>query len=754
MSDSESDSDLKGKFSEEESYSDKEKCKEAKSVQNAEKNKNTKMEIKESPKEEKKAIKEKNSSSEDVSSEERQREKKEKEKEFKKEDKKEEEKEDKKEKKEDVKNKKASKNKLNSSSESSSTDEEEKKRRRLKAEENKKKKEEERKEKLRKVLEEKEKKEKEDELKKEEESKKRKEKIEEEKQNNSRKNQEEHKNNERVINNKNEIPPWRNNNNVRNNFNNNSQQNSYIKRKVKKYDLNNERLLNDIISQNTEIIEEMKNAYPRIPKLDCANIIKKLKVNTSSLTLFEIMNMIHRNISTELTLNRANEDEKKNLSQIEPYEIIDTIYNNPEHVNIMKYYKIYSHEDKEKLPPYLQESLPNYYYYNKNREKEERRRKVIKYIDGSFNYIPLKCNNNCNDNNCPYSHNDNENDYHPLYYKTMLMNNLGSNIENKLNKNSYDLFKDFRIIYNYKNENIINLMKLIEEKKFSKFSFREYMKTKISSFSLNTFKTLECPSIKSGIKCPKEDPHLCYYFHEISERRRPPSLYRYINEMCPNQIIKNGRLKEKCKYGDFCNKCHSRYEYYYHALFYGRAMTCKRPKKFGKCIFEETCYAYHPYKEPGYKRTKEEIMKEKKDELLQKYDEENKSLGSLIEKFRCPNCTKYKSKLKYCLLLNCEHIICANCFEKNNRCPKCKKKYKNEKEGEDFILLDITNSSNEIDALMKKNYEKKKELEKNVEKEKEMQEKKEEIKEEQNKNIKDKHQNEENENDKDCNTSM
>ena len=156
-------------------------------------------------------------------------------------------------------------------------------------------------------------------------------------------------------------------------------------------------------------------------------------------------------------------------------------------------------------------------------------------------------------------------------------------------------------------------MKLFEEKNYSKYSFSEYMKNKISSFSLNTFKTLECPSIKSGLKCPKEDPHLCYYYHDPSERRRPPTLYHYTNEMCPKHKIKNGKMKEKCPYEDFCTKCHSKYEYYYHSLFYGKAMTCKRPRKFGKCIFEETCYAYHTYKEPGYKRTKEEILKEKKD---------------------------------------------------------------------------------------------------------------------------------------------
>jgi hypothetical protein len=58
----------------------------------------------------------------------------------------------------------------------------------------------------------------------------------------------------------------------------------------------------------------------------------------------------------------------------------------------------------------------------------------------------------CQDRNCPYSHNDNENNYHPLFYKTIstLENNLEYNKETIFLKNACDLFDDFRIIYNYK----------------------------------------------------------------------------------------------------------------------------------------------------------------------------------------------------------------------------------------------------------------------------------------------------------------
>ena len=502
------------------------------------------------------------------------------------------------------------------------------------------------------------------------------------------------------------------NNNRRNDESNN--QSNYERKKGKKYDLNEEKELKKVISENSEIIEEMKNAYPEISKLDCAKIFKKIKGNDSSYTIFELMNKIHRDVSNEITLNKI-EESKVNLFQIDPYEIIDSFYNIPEHVHMMKYYKIYSFEDKDKLPPYLRSSLTDNYFYDKNREKEERRRKLIKYSDGSFNYIPINCQKGkeCHLTNCPYSHNDNENYYHSLYYKTTV-NAMGKNKNTKLFKDATDLFTDFRIIYNYKNENIINLMKLFEEKKISKYSYKEYMKNKITSFSLETFKTIECPSIKTGITCAK-DPHLCYYYHNISEKRRPPSLYCYTNEMCSEIKIVKDRLKERCKNGDFCNKCHSRYEYNYHKLFFGKAMTCIRQKVKGKCIFEETCYAYHPYKEPGYKRTREEILQEKKDEIISKNNEEFDLLEKLIKGYKCQKCEKFRTKLKYRLIMGCDHVICSNCFEKVKKCPICNIKIKKEKEGEDFVEIDFSTISKDIDKLVKKNYENRKQEEKKEE---------------------------------------
>ena len=497
---------------------------------------------------------------------------------------------------------------------------------------------------------------------------------------------------------------------------------NYEQRRKKKFDLNEIKELNKIVSDNIEIINEMKNAYPGFTQIECASVLKKIK-NSNSQTIFEIMNQIHREICIQITLNEA-DNRKKNafLFPLDPYEVIDPFYNNPEHIKVMKYYKIYSNKDKNKLPPYVKKILEEntkYYYTDEN----NRRRKVIKYPDGGFNYIPINCEYNCGNESCPYSHNQYEMEYHPLFYKTK----YSSTPIGYLEKNASNLKDDFRIIYNYKNEKIINLLKLIDEKKIAKISFKGIFKNKINSFDLETFKTIECPSVKSNLTCPK-DSHLCYFYHTLSERRRPPSLYRYTNEMCTEQkYSETGKVIKKCKNADFCNLCHSRYEYYYHKLFYGKAMTCIRPKKNGKCIFEETCYAYHPYKEPGYKKTKEEIIQEKKDELMDKYTNEYNLLNGLIHFYKCQNCKKCNKKLEFYYLVNCQHIICSKCFLDIENCPICKEKFDNKKKEEDFIIINIKESAQNIDDLIKKKYEKKqltKENEKNKEENKDIKENK------------------------------
>ena len=100
---------------------------------------------------------------------------------------------------------------------------------------------------------------------------------------------------------------------------------------IKRYPGNEVKTLNKIIAEYNVIINEMKNSFPGITQLECASVFKKIKQGSSQ-TIFEIMNQIHREISIQITLNEADNKNKNYLLPIDPYEIIDPFYNNPEHI--------------------------------------------------------------------------------------------------------------------------------------------------------------------------------------------------------------------------------------------------------------------------------------------------------------------------------------------------------------------------------------------------------------------------------------
>ena len=56
----------------------------------------------------------------------------------------------------------------------------------------------------------------------------------------------------------------------------------------------------------------------------------------------------------------------------------------------MKFFKVYSKDDIDKLPQHISILLkknPHYLYETET----TKRRKLVKYSDGGFNYIPIKC---------------------------------------------------------------------------------------------------------------------------------------------------------------------------------------------------------------------------------------------------------------------------------------------------------------------------------------------------------------------------
>ena len=438
-----------------------------------------------------------------------------------------------------------------------------------------------------------------------------------------------------------------------------------INKELKK-EIYNKRL-EKIIKEKNDFINLLEKSYPGLSKLSYAEVYSNvLSECLSELTTFEIMNLIHKEISIQKTLKRNNQNIEIFDFPVETIDIIDPLFINQDHLSILKNYKIYDLKDKNKI--YGTENLTDDFFYT----TKEKRRKLIKYADGCYNYIPIKCyDKKCTDENCRYSHNKYELNYHYLSYKIKYSNNddyTNSNIALCPFAKNYE--KDFRIIYNYKDKNIIDLLKYIEEDKdLSKKETKNILKKyfgEIKEFNLNSFKLFKCKKTKC-----KKDSHLCFNYHCEYEKRRHPLLYRYSNKMCPDQKYdKDENIIKQCQNEKFCNKCHTRYEYYYHQLNFNKIVDCTRKTENGKCIFIETCYGYH---DPNRVKTEEELINERKEKL-------NKELNQLkekIEDYKCQNCKKYPKNFKF-FVFKCKHFFCRNCYIKSKdyfKCPKCKQNY-------------------------------------------------------------------------------
>jgi len=167
----------------------------------------------------------------------------------------------------------------------------------------------------------------------------------------------------------------------------------------------------------------------------------------------------------------------------------------------------------------------------------ERRRKIKKDINANLNYVPKLCEehkieilekDSISNDDCHYSHNNNEILYHLLNYKTELCSL--QNCEDPFCTYAHNLGKEFRIIYDYKKQDIISLMIKIENSNSIKNLIVHYSKIyKIpDNFSLDTYKVSEC---MLGDMCGK-DPHVCYNYHDKKEKRRPPNLFKITGNIC------------------------------------------------------------------------------------------------------------------------------------------------------------------------------------------------------------------------------
>jgi hypothetical protein len=392
-------------------------------------------------------------------------------------------------------------------------------------------------------------------------------------------------------------------------------------------------------------------------------VLKILQISRG-MTIFELLNEFSR--QSFINKNIYDSNPKGFQDSIPIFEVYERDLEKT-HEYMIKFFKTKALDDNEED---LIAQIENY------KDGYDRRRVVNKNVDGMFNYLPIKCEahnytgniDNIHDN-CRYAHSDNEIKYHPLYYKTKIC--LEKNCENKKCPDAHGLNEDFRKIYDSKNQEIISLaIKFDKAPNFSKFliKYSDIFPTPVN-FSLDTFKVLPC---KLSSFCGK-DTHLCYNYHDIKERRRPPRLFKILNEICNfAQPDKNADFyPQSCQKGDYCEKIHTRYELLYHEGNFRKIKECTRPKLRGVCKYFSTCYGVHPQDNIVGNESASQMVNMKYYEEL---ENKIKELNIRINFYACHGCNKTPEEPSYGLL-NCNHLMCKSCLNNiihgKDSCLKC-----------------------------------------------------------------------------------
>lgn len=413
-----------------------------------------------------------------------------------------------------------------------------------------------------------------------------------------------------------------------------------------------------------EIIEKLQELFKdEINERESSLIIKKI-IKIPSLTIFEAFNSIYREVQIIKTISKIDEIKEQDMEiYTNKYE---DIYEPKEFNDIIEHYKLKSDSNN-----YIDNS------WKPNSPQDERRQIKIDRKFNIYNYIPIKCVVGKNRKEI-YCKNDNEYKYHPLYYKTIMCHYCNINKD----KNniyfcpfSHDIQKDFRIIYDYKNENICKFLNYLYNNELISFqNYLNYIPIDPLVFNPNEFKIFECPNM-----CEEADKRLCPFYHSISEKRRPNCLFRYdLNDKCFDKKNKKYNA-DTCPLGIFCNAIHSQNEFNYHPNTFRKVIECKRPKKNGHCIFIKTCYGKHPQEE--YEMYKKELENDDNNinedyEEIKKIKEKIDWINYLDKSLKCRNCQNLPKKGKIKYLVECKHFLCKKCFDEiyedgNKMCPFC-----------------------------------------------------------------------------------
>ena len=445
----------------------------------------------------------------------------------------------------------------------------------------------------------------------------------------------------------------------------------------------NKKIDEDFTKKYMKIIENMEILfYFEISDKEIIEIIKHLTLGPS-LTIFEAMNLIYREAQIFKTIrfigsNKRKKDDFK-------INIFDEEDNNKDLINIMEKYKI-KNDDK---------NLEKYWLYIDN---SDRRRELLKDENGYYNYIPFLSNNKDD----IYAKNENELSYHYLYYKTQLCKQCDlsneNNKENALCPYSHNILKDFRIIYDYKDNRVIEFMLLLLDSNLFKFeNYLKYIPMNLSSeFNINTFKVHKC----MDENC-KKDYHVCPYYHsgiDEDQPRRPHFLFKYSDKPCEECFDEKQKkyYPNNCKYGIFCHYLHNSNEDNYHPNHFRKVYKCQHEKMNGKCKYSKICYCAHSdFYNREFEKEKESKINEdiEDDEKIKEIKEKKEKIENLIiecKKIFCRKCNDIPKNGEFSYFIDCKHFLCNNCFkklikEKKNSenkkifCPFCLKNVKKNK---------------------------------------------------------------------------
>ena len=484
---------------------------------------------------------------------------------------------------------------------------------------------------------------------------------------------------------------YRNYNEMENNFDRNTknEENNEEYQMEKEAQFEKEKYLKDFKEKYKKIIEGFKILFVNEQPTDEEIYQIILNINNKNLTIFEAMNLIYREIQIIKTLQFINSGQKREYGPNQDiFEQQKYQYFPKNNLNeVIQNYKIY--KDKENY------NEKNWLFF----DDFDRRRKLIKDELGYFNYLPIlnlkESNNNEND---IYAKNENELLYHYLYYKTLMCKNCPLSDENELKNDlcpyAHDILKDFRIIYDYKSEEVCSFMNtLLSSKLFDFVNYINYIPMSLSpEFNLDTFKVHKCQLDKN---CPN-DYHLCPYYHNSVDgdcQRRPPLLFGYsgnTGDICFDERKKK-YCPKKCPCGIFCQYLHNKNEYNYHPEHFRKEYQCKRPKIKGKCIYSKTCYGIHSNES---NETSEEEQEEEEDENIkqEEIEEDEKIIENknkvdisftVAKNFRCRKCQNVSENGEFCYFVQCKHFICVKCFKKIS----AENKKKSKKEKKELLLV-------------------------------------------------------------------